>query len=227
MTIPSMTGRCGSGWRESIFRFCATSARMKKVHSLTMILAAMCLLGTTSVTQETNPTKPKPSPQQIYHDMRIAMLQGSRAKLGLPPGVSSTDPWGVLMDQGLERGTFTTIAICDGSASLYFSNGGGYIGGKGQEPIRKAAEDAVRTARDFQTRMMLTNEYPIAEKDQIIFYLMTDSGVFTAKASVSDLKTGAAQFSPLWHAMQNVVTEYRLWDQAGRKGGGGTLVPPK
>jgi len=152
------------------------------------------------------------------------MLQGSRAKFGLPAGSSPTEPWGVVMDQGFEKGTFTTVAVCDGSASLYFSNGGGYIGGQGQEPIRKAAEDAVRTARDLQDKMSATSEYPVAEKGQVIFYVMTDSGVFTAKASAIDLKTGSGQFVPLWRAMQNVVTEYRLWDQSGRKGGGGTLT---
>jgi hypothetical protein len=199
-----------------------------------LVLVGAAVLGLTTMSKaqvtsspEAHAPGPKPSPQELYRSMRLNMLQGSRAKFSLPPGSTPLEPWGVVMDQGFEKGTFTTVAVCDGSASIYLSNGGGYIGGKGQEPIRKAAEAAVHAARDFQAKMQPTTDYPIPEKDQVIFYLMTDSGVFTARASVNDLKIGVGQFSSLWRSMQNVVTEYRLWDQGGRKGGGGTLVPPK
>ena len=202
---------------------------MKKAQVLVLALAVLCGLNAMSGAQqpdsaEVNAAKPKPSPQEVYSGARQMMLRGSRAKFGLPPGSLPTEPWGIVMDEGLEKGTFTTVAICDGSASLYFSNGGGYIGGKGQEPIRKAAESAVRVARDFQPKMKATNDFPVPEKGQVIFYVMTDSGIFAANAAEADLKAHLAPFFPLWGAMQNVITEYRLWDQGGRKGGGGTLV---
>jgi hypothetical protein len=173
---------------------------------------------------KTEPAKAKSDTKEVYLGLRNSMLQGSRAKFGLPPGSVPTEPWGVVMDQGLKKGTFTTVATCDGSASLYFSNGGGYIGGKGQEPIKKAAEVAVRTARDLQAKMTSASSFPLPAKGEVTFYVMTDSGVFTAKAAESDLKTRLAPLAPLWGAMQNVITEYRLWDQGGRKGGGGALV---
>lgn len=198
--------------------------RTKNAYVFVLLFPALCGLTMMSEAQE---TKSKPGPQELYRSMRLDMLQGSRAKFGIPPGSTPLEPWGIVMDQSFDRGISTVVAAYDGSASLYFSSGGGYIGGRGQEPIKKAAEAAVRIARDFQPKMNPTSDYPLPEKDQVFFYLMTDSGVFTAKAAISDLKTGVGQFSPLWRAMQDVVTQYRLWDQAGRIGSGGTLVPPR
>ena len=202
-----------------------------KIVATIVVLAAIATIwlltksgAQVSTAAKTEPPKTKSDPKEVYVGLRNSMLQGSRAKFGLPPASVPTEPWGILMDKGLEKGTITTVALCDGSASLYFSNGGGYIGGKGQEPIKKAAEAAVRVARDFQAKMTSTNNFPLPAKGEVIFYVMTDSNVFTAKASETDLKTRLAPLAPLWAAMQNVITEYRLWDEGGRKGGGGTLV---
>jgi len=205
--------------------------RRNKAHWSAVLVAASLGLITMAGAQETGSgtgaTKPKLSPQQTYIDMRRMMIEGPRSKFGLPPTSSPTGPWGVVMDQGFEKGVITTVAMSDGSASLYFSNGGGFIGGKGQEPIKNAAQAAVRVAQDFTALMKPTNEYPVAGNGEVTLYLMTDSGVLTAKAELADVKNGLGQFAPLWRAMENVAVEYRRWDQGGRKGGGGTLTPPK
>jgi hypothetical protein len=88
-----------------------------------------------------------PEPKEAYLGLRRMMLDGTRAKFGLPPTPKPSDPWGVLMDWGINNGTATVVAMSDGSASVYLSSGGGYIGGKGQEPIRLATEKAVEVAR--------------------------------------------------------------------------------
>ena len=42
--------------------------------------------------------------------------------------------------------TATIVAVSDGSASIYLSNGGGYLGGGGHESIRNAASKMVEAA---------------------------------------------------------------------------------
>jgi len=66
--------------------------------------------------------------------------------------------------------------------------------------------------------------YPLPERGQVTFYALTDSGVLTATGLSRDMGAHRDPFSKLGDAMQEIITEYRLWDQAGRKGGGGTLA---
>jgi hypothetical protein len=151
------------------------------------------------------------------------MLQGPRSKFGLAAPSTPTEPWGVLMDWGVRNGTATVVASSDGSASVYFSSGGGYIGGKGQEPIRAAAQKAVEIARTVKLPERPTAIYPLPETHGVFFYFLTDAGVFIFRTSEQELNSPAHPLRKIGDAMQGVITEYRLWDQNGRPGGGGEL----
>jgi hypothetical protein len=121
--------------------------------------------------------------KDIYTGLRNRALQSSRTTLNLPPVSDSTQPWGVLMDWGIPQGTATVVALSDGSASVYLSSGGGFIGGEGHEAIRKAAQRMVSTAREAQAQMKATTTYPLPKEAEVVFYSLTDSGVFTAHAT--------------------------------------------
>jgi hypothetical protein len=93
----------------------------------------------------------------VYQDLRSMALAGSRTSLGLPAGANANEPWGVLMDTSFTNGvSYTVFAVADGNASIYLSNGGGFIGGIGHESVRKAAKAMVSTAKTFQPKMALT-----------------------------------------------------------------------
>jgi len=124
--------------------------------------------------------KPPPSRPAVYQGLRGLAFGFMRAKLGLPPTATPTEPWGVIMDWGVTSGTATLVAISDGSASIYVSSGGGYLGGQGHEALRKAAQRMVAIAAEFQKQTTTTTVYPLPQRGEVIFYLLTDSGVFTA-----------------------------------------------
>jgi hypothetical protein len=145
-----------------------------------------------------------------YLGLRNQMLQASRAKLGLPATSKPTEPWGVLMDWGVPKGTATVVAMSDGSASVYLSSGGGFLGGIGHENVRKAAQATVAAANEAQPQMHLTTTYPLPQRGEVIFYVLTDTGVFTASASEADLKSDHNPLSKLGNAAQDVITQYRL-----------------
>jgi hypothetical protein len=165
-------------------------------------------------------------PKGIYLGLRNQMLQGSRAKFGLPAPQRPEEPWGVVMDWGVTSAIATVVALSDGTASVYLSSGGGYIGGQGQEPIRLAAQKAVEVARTVQLPPHPTADFPLPETGGVFFYFLTDAGVFTLHSSVQELGSPGNPLRKIGDAMQEIITQYRLWDQNGRKGGGGVLVPP-
>jgi len=157
----------------------------------------------------------KPAPNQAYLTLRNQALTGSRAKFKLPAGPKPTGPWGVLMDMGLPDGWATIAAFSDANASVYFSNGGGYIGGGGRETIRKAGQNMLAVATEFQPSAHTATEYPLPPTGQTTFYFLTDAGVFTLSASQDDLGNRRVPVSKLFFAGQDVINEYRRLQQQG------------
>jgi len=163
-----------------------------------------------------NPSSGKQSEakgRETYLGLRNLMLTGSRAKFSLDPTSSPTEPWGVLMDWQVSNGAATVVAMSDGSASIYLSSGGGFLGGKGQEPIRDAAKKAVASAAEAQPRLSKTETFPLPEPGEVRFYTLTDDGVYTAAAAEADLRKGTSPLASLGNAMQGVVTQYRIFQQ--------------
>ncbi len=159
------------------------------------------------------------SPQDVYFGLRNKMLQGSRKEFSLPPGTGANDPWGVLMDWGMEKATVTVVAVSDGSASVYFSSGGGFIGGGGQEPIRVAAKSAVEAARSVPLSTPGSAPYPLPDRGGVVFYVLTDGGVYRTSTSERELNSKSDSLRKLGDAMQGVITQYRLWSESQKKSG--------
>src|SRR5512146_322436 len=106
--------------------------------------------------QVANPPAP---PETVYPGLRNLVLCGTRERFGLEATSSPTEPWGVVMDWGVPGGTATVMALTDGSASIYLSSGGGYLGGQNQESVRTAALHAIEIAREFASQMQRTGDY--------------------------------------------------------------------
>jgi hypothetical protein len=146
----------------------------------------------------------------IYSDLRTQALTGSPAAFGLDPAPPNAPAWGVLMETGYPEGTATLLSLSDGSASLYFSGGGGVIGGSGHESVRRVATAFVRMAGEQQPSMSPTTTFPLPRADRTVFYVLTDSGVFTTEAEERALGEERHGLSPLFYAGQDVITQLRL-----------------
>ncbi len=152
---------------------------------------------------------------KVYFGLRDLILHGSRSKFGIPPDSKPDEPYAVVMDWGIDEGTATVVAIADGTGSVYLSSGGGFIGGgQSHESIRTAAKRTVELATQVQPMMHLTTNYPLPERRQVNFYVLTDAGVFTASASEEQMRTHASPLYQLGDAAQAIITEYRLMQQS-------------
>ena len=114
------------------------------------------------------------------------------------------------MDWTTANGIATVVALSDGTASIYLSSGGGFIGGQSKEPINNAAKQAVLLAASCQPESPPTTTFPLPESKQVFFYLLTDKGVFTASGDEQELVNGTQPLSKLANAMQEIITQYRL-----------------
>jgi len=151
--------------------------------------------------------------QGAFMALRKQALTGTRGTFGLDAAATPTTPWGVVMETGFPEGSFTLFALSNGEASIYLSSGGGSLGGGSHETIRAAAQTMVALAAGFQPQATATKEFPLPQNGQTIFYLLTDSGVFTANAPEEDLGEQRHPWSPLFHAGHEVIGQYRFIEQ--------------
>jgi hypothetical protein len=148
------------------------------------------------------PRKPDPA---IYSQIRRQALE---ARL---PKIARGAVHVVLMDWHVDKGTVTVIAAADGSASVFLSSGGQFVGGAAQVPaIREAALHAVALATGLQLHFDRTESSPLPSLGDVTFYLTTNAGVYRAVAAEGKLRAGADPLAGLGGAMQRIVREYRL-----------------
>ena len=125
--------------------------------------------------------------------------------------------YGVIMEMGYPQGFITLACFITGDASVYFSNGGGMIGGVGREPVRNASLTFVRCSPNFITQFRKTEEYPYPSLGKTTFYILTKDGRYFAEVSTNDFKMKAHTLTPFFAAGQDVITQYRLMEQKDNK----------
>jgi hypothetical protein len=149
-------------------------------------------------------TTQKPDPG-AYEGLRGLVFQG---KLQRPDedGVQT-----VLMDWRVANGVASVMAAIDGTASVYFSSGGGFLGGGQRYPaMREAAIAATQIATELLHLTRLTQSFDLPPSSQeVYFYLRSRTGVHRAIANMAQLAGGADPFTRLGNMMQQIVTIYR------------------
>lgn len=146
---------------------------------------------------------------EIYLSLRqqIFDLPKTNANFG------QTDRWAILMETGLEDACYTLVAVSDGSASLYFSNGGGIIGG-GQHPEGAAAAKAfLELSRKFDSHLSRSTERPLPRPGMTRFYIVRKDDVLTGEFKEDDLGNGRLPLSLLFHKGHELITVIRTIEQ--------------
>lgn len=155
----------------------------------------------------------------IYNELRSRVFASTPEEIGISCFTPNHKIWCVVMEVGLRGNSFSLIAMIDGNASIYFSNGGGIIGGIGHEQVRLRANEFNHSADTsfgyFQRHDSKT--YFLPKTGEVIFYVITKNGVFSAKASEADLDKNRHALSSVFMAANTVITELRLIEERARK----------
>jgi hypothetical protein len=151
------------------------------------------------------PNKADPS---IYKGLRENALRMQHSGLE-GDGVSV-----VFMDWHVGNGTATVLAAADGTASVYLSSGGGYLGGgQRHSAIRQAALKAVGLATKLLPQFQKTEAIDLPAQEDVAFFARTGDGLYAATVREKKLRTGTDPFCALGGAMQTIITGYRLISQ--------------
>ncbi len=149
-------------------------------------------------------------PSDIFTRLRAQIFETSPVNIGLTVEPGSAEPWGILMEMGYPKGIATLVSFATGDASLYFSGGGGIIGGIAHESVNRAAKHFVSMAHWYVGKMEIATSRPLPGPGKVGFYVLTSQGVLTVEIDEKDLGQQKSDLSPLFYAGQGVITELRI-----------------
>lgn len=171
-------------------------------------LLPLCMTNVSSTASVADPDS-----GSVYAGLRKMALQTTPSSLRLKLDDRQTTPFGIVMDFGSSKGTATLVAFSTGDASLYFSSGGGIIGGIGRENVKSAAKALVEAASSVLAKMSPATSFPESAEGMTNIFVLTNHGVVDTEAGSDDLASGKSDFSALFNAGQDVITQLRLTQQ--------------
>lgn len=147
----------------------------------------------------------------IYRDLRDQALALDAQTLDARSGV-----YALLMETGYEDAAVTIIAAADGSASMYFSNGGGLIGVGEYEQVREVVLETLSELGNYSSNLEKTETFPLPDFGRTRFYAVTDQGVLTADAANDVLGNEKHELSPLFHQVHKLISYMRVAEEHRR-----------
>ena len=159
----------------------------------------------------------------IYKDMRNLALKLNDKEI---PDLKGKPVFAVLMESGFPEAAYTLVAAGDGSASLYFSNGGGLIGAGEHANVRPESLRVVKMAEESLKHMKKVDTFPIVKPGSTTFYIVTPDGVFSYTAKEDDLgEERDKNLSSLFHQCHSLITQMRIADEKRQAEQAGTGQP--
>lgn len=118
---------------------------------------------------------------------------------------------GCVVDMGFPKGSATLVGLSDGTGSMYFSGGGGVIGGHAHPPAHQAAVVLATTVGAMRAHLKEGSAAPLPGDGHWRFYLVGPAGVrlseeIDAKAMESTSHPMHAAFA----AAHGLITQLRL-----------------
>lgn len=116
-------------------------------------------------------------------------------------------PSGLIMETGYPNAIFTLVALSDGTASLYFSTGGGLMNAQSQEGPAKAALALAHAARRYVGGMPAAANTSPPERGEVKLYVLTNAGPRGVGGPEAEFAEDRRPQSPLFKAAHALLAE--------------------
>lgn len=147
---------------------------------------------------------------EIYTGLRSQVLNLDEKESGW---LKDKPVYAVLVEMGRPDGVITVVAIADGTASLYFSKGGGMIGLGEHENVRPKSVELVNYSESQLKNMDKVEDYPLPMPGEVRFYAVTPNGTFTAKTKERELEKPNNPLHKFYAQTHDLITQMRIADE--------------
>ena len=142
--------------------------------------------------------------------LRKMLLAAKPSDFGLAPTAELPRVWAAMMEWQVGKTAVSLVAVAEGSTSLYFSTGGGIIGGGEHESVR--AENRKLLAfveKGLEMFVSMASPLPVV-KDAVTFTVLTYDGIRGARDKEEQITRQKSPLWPVYSIGQDVVTALRL-----------------
>ncbi len=118
----------------------------------------------------------------------------------------------VMMEFARPKAVVTLVAVNDGTASLYFSNGGGVIGAGESESVRMVALDFINVAThagEVFEPLEQAVSYPLPQQKFVRFYIITSKDISTVEISEEYIMKNTDSLSMLFRKGHELISAIR------------------
>lgn len=120
------------------------------------------------------------------------------------------DPYKALVEFCVSGTPVSIFAALDGTASIYFGTGGGYLGGgQKSEDIAKLAVYLVSGVREAIPTMSLVNHFESPIQGKVTYYGVTRNGVYSVIGDEQLARDEKCEYFKLYHLSQFIISHYR------------------
>jgi len=144
-----------------------------------------------------------------YNGLREMAFESKPEQLGLSLPVSKTVVYGIVMDWDVKNGTASIISFLSGDASIYFSSGGGIIGGGTHENVKIIAKQFVEKAQQMLDKAIKTEQTPLPDKNKVVFYLLTNKGIYSGQDNMENFQNQSSIWLGLFLIGNELINELR------------------
>ena len=142
--------------------------------------------------------------------LREMFLTLSPQDAGVTPPDTPLGVWAAAMDLSFANGTATLVTTIDGAASLYYSSGGGVIGGEAHDQVRAAAARFVAAVEQCSPHLPCGKPEALPAAGHVRFYAHSRSGLLrSAEVSEEALSDNSHPLAPCFAAAHDVITQLR------------------
>lgn len=122
---------------------------------------------------------------------------------------------GFVMDVSTaDANSYTVVSTFDNSASLYMSNGGGFLGAGQREEGAKASKELIEFSNYFYKEFKDTDQFPLPALNHVRFYIVCSGRVLGSEEFLEDdLGNGRVSLSPLFRKCHELIAVIREYDQ--------------
>ena len=147
----------------------------------------------------------------VYQGLRNQLLDGTPAEFDLTPDELLPDVWATLTDMGMTAGIVTIICAGDGTASMYASTGGGFIGAGLHPPIVEATRNFLGSVQAHLDLLPVADAAPLPETGRVAFVVLTyDGRMRRIEAAIEELGAEGHALFELWLNFNGVITQIRM-----------------
>ena len=142
--------------------------------------------------------------------LRAMLLATKPGDVGLAPSAELPRVWAALMEMPVGANVATLAAVADGTTSMYFSTGGGILGGSEHESVRAANRKFLLAVDKLLGGFVVKAEPLTVTPGAVSFVVLTYDGMRVARDTELRLSSKA---SPLWPAFvlgHAVITALRM-----------------